>query len=128
LTVFRPATALLLLAFVIVNAGSDLLVMAGRAMFGLGQGALVTLLFNVPVTDSPKELAGEVGSLCGTIDSVSASFLRAISLGGISSFAVGQIRHRFENDGSRSSARCGGETARENGVEAILSGEASGLN
>jgi hypothetical protein len=35
-------------------------------LFGPGQGSLVTLLFNVMVAASPKELAGDVGSLRGT--------------------------------------------------------------
>ena len=38
----------------------------GLVLFGIGQGSLVTLLFNVLVTASPKELAGDVGSLRGT--------------------------------------------------------------
>ena len=34
----------------------------GLILFGIGQGSLVTLVFNVLVTASPKELAGDVGA------------------------------------------------------------------
>ena len=58
--------ALLWLAFVVRNDWSAVPVLFGLVLFGIGQGALVTLLFNVLVTASPKELAGDVGSLRGT--------------------------------------------------------------
>src|SRR5262249_13916044 len=55
--------ALLWLAFVVRNDWSAFAVLIGLVMFGIGQGSLVTLVFNVLVTASPKELAGDVGSL-----------------------------------------------------------------
>src|SRR5262249_14859136 len=55
--------ALLWLAFVVHNDWSSLPVLIGLVVFGIGQGSLVTLLFNVLVTASPKELASDVGSL-----------------------------------------------------------------
>ena len=58
--------ALLWLAFVVRNDWSEGPVLIGLVIFGIGQGALVTLLFNVLVTASPKELAGDVGSARGT--------------------------------------------------------------
>ena len=58
--------ALLWLAFVVRNNWSEFAVLFGLVVFGLAQGALVTLLFNVLVSASPKELAGDVGSLRGT--------------------------------------------------------------
>ena len=58
--------ALLWLAFVVRNDWSEVPVLLGLVVFGIGQGSLVTLLFNVLVTASPKELAGDVGSLRGT--------------------------------------------------------------
>jgi MFS family permease len=73
------SAALLLQAFMINNAWSNLLVIAGLVMFGLGQGALVTLLFDVLVTASPKELAGDVGSLRGTINNLSAALGTALA-------------------------------------------------
>jgi MFS family permease len=54
--------ALLWLAFVVHNDWSTIPVLVGLVAFGIGQGSLVTLVFNVLVTASPKELAGDVGS------------------------------------------------------------------
>jgi hypothetical protein len=48
-------------------------------MVGLGQGVLVTLLFNVLVTSSPKERAGDVGALRGTVNNLSAGVGTAIA-------------------------------------------------
>jgi MFS family permease len=86
---------LLWLAFVVHNDWSAVPVLFGLVLFGIGQGALVTLLFNVLVTASPKELAGDVGSLRGTTNNLAAAvgtavagallvgLLSAIVLGGI---------------------------------------------
>ena len=71
--------ALLWLAFVVRNDWSELPVLVGLVMFGIGQGALVTLLFNVLVTASPKELAGDVGSLRGTTNNLAAAVGTAVS-------------------------------------------------
>jgi hypothetical protein len=54
-------------------------VVLGLVTVGLGQGALVTLLFNVLVTSSPKELAGDVGALRGTVNNLSAGVGTAIA-------------------------------------------------
>ena len=61
------------LSFVASNNWSTPAVMLGLITFGIGQGALVTLLFNVLVTSSPKELAADVGSLRGTTNNLAAS-------------------------------------------------------
>jgi MFS family permease len=61
------------LSFVASNNWSTPAVMLGLVTFGIGQGALVTLLFNVLVTSSPKELAADVGSLRGTTNNLAAS-------------------------------------------------------
>lgn len=61
------------LAFVVRNDWSTAPVIAGLITVGLGQGALVTLLFNVLVTASPKELAGDVGSLRGVTQNLAAA-------------------------------------------------------
>jgi MFS family permease len=61
------------LAFVVRNEWSVPPVIAGLIIVGLGQGALVTLLFNVLVTASPKELAGDVGSLRGVTQNLAAA-------------------------------------------------------
>jgi predicted MFS family arabinose efflux permease len=71
--------ALLWLAFVVRNDWSEVPVLLGLVLFGIGQGALVTLLFNVLVTASPKELAGDVGSLRGTTNNLAAAVGTAVA-------------------------------------------------
>jgi len=71
--------ALLWLAFVVRNDWSEVPVLLGLVMFGIGQGSLVTLLFNVLVTASPKELAGDVGSMRGTTNNLAAAVGTAVS-------------------------------------------------
>lgn len=71
--------ALLWLAFVVRNDWSAVPVLFGLVMFGIGQGSLVTLLFNVLVTASPKELAGDVGSLRGTAQNLAAAVGTAVA-------------------------------------------------
>ena len=53
--------------------------MFGLITFGVGQGALVTLVFNVLVTSAPKELAGDVGSLRGTTQNFAGGVGTAIA-------------------------------------------------
>lgn len=71
--------SLVLLAVVMNNEWTNLLVVLGLVLFGLGQGALVTLLFNVLVTSSPKELAGDVGSLRGTVSNLAGGVGTAVA-------------------------------------------------
>src|SRR5207237_6679981 len=71
--------ALLWLAFVVRNDWSEFPVLIGLIVFGIGQGSLVTLLFNVLVTASPKELAGDVGSLRGTANNLAAAVGTAVA-------------------------------------------------
>ena len=71
--------ALLWLAFVVHNDWSEVPVLFGLVTFGIGQGALVTLLFNVLVTASPRELAGDVGSLRGTTNNLAAAVGTAVA-------------------------------------------------
>jgi MFS family permease len=61
------------LGFVVRNDWSVPPVIIGLMIVGIGQGALVTLLFNVLVTASPKELAGDVGSLRGVTQNLAAA-------------------------------------------------------
>jgi predicted MFS family arabinose efflux permease len=70
---------LLWLAFVVRNDWSAVPVMLGLITFGIGQGALVTLVFNVLVTAAPKELAGDVGSLRGTTQNMAAGVGTAVA-------------------------------------------------
>jgi hypothetical protein len=64
-------------------------------LFGVGQGSLVTLVFNVLVTASPKELAGDVGSLRGTTQNLAAAVGTAVAgalmVGLLSAIALGGI-------------------------------------
>ncbi|AXK83965.1 MFS transporter [Pseudolabrys taiwanensis] len=87
--------ALLWLAFVVHNDWSEVPVLFGLILFGIGQGALVTLLFNVLVTASPKELAGDVGSLRGTTNNLAAAVGTAVAgallVGLLSAIALGGI-------------------------------------
>jgi hypothetical protein len=71
--------ALVWLAFVVRNDWSAVPVLFGLVLFGIGQGSLVTLLFNVLVTASPKELAGDVGSLRGTTQNLAAALGTAVA-------------------------------------------------
>jgi MFS family permease len=64
------AAGALWLAFVVRNDWSTFPVLLGLVAFGVGQGALMTLLFNVLVTASPKELAGDVGAMRGTVNNL----------------------------------------------------------
>ncbi len=71
--------ALLWLAWVVRNDWSAPVVMVGLIIFGIGQGALVTLVFNVLVSAAPKELAGDVGSLRGTTQNLAAGVGTALA-------------------------------------------------
>jgi hypothetical protein len=53
--------------------------MLGLIVVGLGQGVLVTLLFNVLVTAAPKEAAGDVGSLRGVTQNMAAAVGTAVA-------------------------------------------------
>lgn len=72
------AIGALWLAFVVSNDWSVVPVIIGLITVGLGQGALVTLLFNVLVTSSPKELAGDVGALRGVTQNLAAAVGTAV--------------------------------------------------
>jgi MFS family permease len=73
------ALGLALLGTVIRNDWTDLMVMISMAITGLGEGALVTLLFNVLVTASPKELAGDVGSVRGATNNLATAVGTALA-------------------------------------------------
>lgn len=87
--------ALVWLAFVVRNDWSEVPVLLGLVLFGIGQGSLVTLLFNVLVTASPKALAGDVGSLRGTTQNLAAAVGTAVAgallVGLLSTIALGKI-------------------------------------
>ncbi len=66
------------LAFTVRNDWSIPPVIIGLVIVGLGQGALVTLLFNVLVTAAPKEMAADVGSLRGVTQNLAAAVGTAV--------------------------------------------------
>jgi MFS family permease len=72
-------------AFAISGEWGTLAVIFGLILLGLGEGAMLTLLFNVLVTASPKELAGDVGALRGVANNVSsalgAAFAGVVAVG-----------------------------------------------
>ena len=81
------------LAFVVRNDWSVFPVILGLFIVGLGQGALVTLLFNVLVTSSPKELAGDVGSLRGVMAAaVGTAIMAALVVGVLSAGVLRQVK------------------------------------
>jgi MFS family permease len=87
--------ALVWLAFVVRNDWSEVPVLFGLVLFGIGQGALVTLLFNVLVTASPKDLASDVGSLRGTTQNLASAIGTAVAgalmVGLLSTIVLGNL-------------------------------------
>lgn len=71
--------ALVWLSFVVTNNWETLPTILGLFVFGVGQGALVTLVFNVLVTASPKDLAGDVGSVRGTTNNLASAVGTAVA-------------------------------------------------
>ena len=71
--------ALVWLSFVVSNNWETLPTILGLIVFGIGQGALVTLVFNVLVTAAPAELAGDVGSLRGTTQNLASAVGTALA-------------------------------------------------
>jgi MFS family permease len=71
--------ALVWLSFVVTNNWETVPTILGLIAFGVGQGALVTLVFNVLVTASPKELAGDVGSVRGTAQNLASAVGTAVA-------------------------------------------------
>ncbi|MEJ3404149.1 MFS transporter [Rathayibacter sp. YIM 133350] len=71
--------ALVWLSFVVTNNWETVPTILGLIVFGIGQGALVTLVFNVLVTAAPKELAGDVGSVRGTTQNLASAVGTAVA-------------------------------------------------
>jgi MFS family permease len=61
---------LVMLAYTVRNDWGTPLVILSLIVVGLGEGALLTLVFNVLVSASPKKLAGDVGALRGTTNNL----------------------------------------------------------
>ncbi|MGW8484338.1 MFS transporter [Microbacterium sp. NPDC055903] len=71
--------ALVWLSFVVTNNWETFPTIIGLIVFGIGQGALVTLVFNVLVTSARPELAGDVGSLRGTTQNLASAVGTAVA-------------------------------------------------
>lgn len=82
-----------LLGAVIRNEWGNVMVVVGMFLTGLGEGALITLLFNVLVSASPKEMAGDVGSLRGTTNNLAAGVGTAMA-GALLVSVLGTSVHR----------------------------------
>lgn len=84
------------LSFVVRNDWSVPPVILGLFIVGVGQGALVTLLFNVLVIAAPTELAGDVGSFRGVTQNLAAAVgtavMGALIVAVLSASILGQVR------------------------------------
>jgi len=71
--------------FSIFNDWGTLFVISGLMVLGVGEGTMLTLLFNVLVSASPKRLAGDVGALRGVANNMSsalgAAFASVVAVG-----------------------------------------------
>lgn len=67
------AVGLTLLAYTIRNEWLTPVVIFSLILVGVGEGSLLTVLFNVMVSASPKELAGDVGALRGVANNLSTA-------------------------------------------------------
>ena len=80
------------------NEWHNLSVVTGLVMFGLGQGALATQLFNVLVASAPVKFVGDVGALRATIRNLAYGVGTAASAGLVVSFLIMNIeRSLVEN-------------------------------
>jgi MFS family permease len=79
------AVGLVVVAFTIGKHWSTVAVIVGLLLVGISEGTLLTLLFNVLVSASPKRLAGDVGALRGVANNVSnalgAAFASVVAVG-----------------------------------------------
>lgn len=67
------------LAYSIFDNWGTLFVIISLIVIGIGEGALLTMLFNVLVSASPKELSGDVGALRGTTNNLATGLGTAIA-------------------------------------------------
>src|SRR5262245_49919739 len=79
------AIGLVVVAFTVGNDWGTVAVILGLLLVGVGEGTLLTLLFNVLVSASPKRLAGDVGALRGVANNMSnaigAAFASVVAVG-----------------------------------------------
>lgn len=81
------AAALTLIAFTIRGEWGQTFIVIGLVLLGLGQGAIVALVFNTLLSSAPRELAGDVGAWRGLVHNLSGSIGIAVA----SAFAVGML-------------------------------------
>jgi MFS family permease len=73
------AAGMAFLAAVIQNEWGTPFIITGLVIVGLGEGTLLTLMFNVMVRSAPKALAGDVGALRGTVNNLSTAVGTALA-------------------------------------------------
>lgn len=73
------AAGMTFLAFVIQNEWATAFIISGLVIVGLGEGMLLTLMFNVMVKSAAPELAGDVGALRGTANNLSTAIGTALA-------------------------------------------------
>jgi MFS family permease len=81
------ALGLIILAFSVRNEWEQFVVVIGLIVLGLGQGAIVALVFNTLLSAAPKKLAGDVGAWRGLVHNLSGSVGIAVA----TVFAVGVL-------------------------------------
>ena len=81
------ALALIIIAFTVRNDWGQFFVVLGLILLGLGQGAIVALVFNTLLSAAPKRLAGDVGAWRGLVHNISGS----VGIAVMTVFAVGML-------------------------------------
>jgi MFS family permease len=89
------AAGLTLLAVSIQNSWGNIFVILGMVIVGMGEGALLTLIFNTLVSSSPSEFAGDVGAWRGTLNNLSSAIgtaiAAALAIGVLSTIVLGEV-------------------------------------
>ena len=91
---------LALLGATIRNDWSHSMVVFGMAVAGFGEGALVTLLFNVLVTSAPRELAADVGSVRGITNKLATAVGTAVATALIVGLLDRSVHHELVHNSS----------------------------
>jgi MFS family permease len=89
------AIGMVVVAFTVGKDWDTIPVILGLLLVGIGEGTLLTLLFNVLVSASPKRLAGDVGALRGVVNNVSnalgAAFASVVAVSLLSVFLASAL-------------------------------------
>lgn len=89
------SVGLTILAFSIRNEWGTPMVILGLLILGLGEGSLLTLVFNVLISASPKSLAGDVGAMRGVANNMSTAlgtaFAGVIAVGVLSLLVTSNV-------------------------------------